>query len=85
MKKTTVLAYYSGSSKFEVPYDLEQVHKWWVKWDTLHIKLQEDDEEKDWIEFQPTFEMDLKRPNDCEIDEVVEIDEEEWEELNEGH
>ena len=77
---TTVEAYYTASSSFEVSVDLEKVYNWWIKWDTLYIQEVEDGPVE---EFEPEYsnieDLDIKRPHDVEAtredDHEVEVNE----------
>jgi hypothetical protein len=38
MKTSTVItAIYQSTSVFNVDFDLQRVHKYWIKWDTLYV------------------------------------------------
>jgi hypothetical protein len=39
-----VEANYTATSYFRCPYDLEKINKWWVKYNTLYIIVEEGDE-----------------------------------------
>ncbi len=57
-------ATYISSSRWTLDFDLKDVHDWYVKWETLYVKHQENDE--DYVEYEPeysAYDSDaLKRP-----------------------
>ena len=63
---TTLQVTYQPTSTFETEIDLENVHHWYVKWDTLYVQKSKDD---DFIEIEPTYSYNdatewVKRPTD---------------------
>jgi hypothetical protein len=46
-------AAYSTISRWELDFNLDTVFDWYVRWDKLHVKFKELDEEYD--EFEPYF------------------------------
>ena len=63
-------ATYISSSQWTLDFDLKDVHDWYVKWDMLYVKHQENDE--DYVEYEPeysAFDSDaLKHPESLFID-----------------
>ena len=49
-ESTSLQVNYSSTSWFEVEFDLNKVHDWYVKWDTLYVKQTSGSE---WEEFDP--------------------------------
>jgi hypothetical protein len=73
-----VIATYNVVQKFKIPsgIDLEdekQVSDWEVKWSTLTICLTNGKE----IEIQPSYDVDMKRPYEQEIEDDESVAEEE--------
>ncbi len=46
-------ATYISSSQWTLDFDLKDVHDWYVKWDMLYVKHQENDE--DYVEYEPEY------------------------------
>jgi len=66
-----LIASYSSSSKWELDFDLQDTHKWYVKWDTLYVQHKEGD--SDFEEYEPSFsasgEQSLKYPDTLYLDD----------------
>ena len=66
-----LIAYYSSSSKWELDFDLKDVYKWYVKWDTLYVQHKEGD--LDFEKYEPRFpacgEQSLKHPDTLYLDD----------------
>ena len=65
-----VYANYFYTSVFKFEFDLDVVFDWYVKWDILHVKFNENDE--DYLEIEPMSigaeSIDYKRPWTLELD-----------------
>lgn len=80
--RSVIVAEYKVYSTFVVPkdidiYDKEQVTKFWVKYDVLHIEMENGDTIK--VEpYSPALNGDFKRPEDITFESAEEngIDEE---------
>jgi len=61
-KSYIVEAQFSAYSNWEVPYNLEEVCDWYIKYNTLYIKVTKDDK---YIEYEVIGEgdVDYKYPN----------------------
>ncbi len=58
-------ATYKSASTWALDFDLNAVHDWYVKWDTLYVQHKESD--LDFEEYEPTFSafegQSLKNPD----------------------
>jgi hypothetical protein len=66
--KSRIHAYYTGNSWFDVDFDINAVHDWWIKWDTLYVIHNEGEEEEEYEPFLSADEEMLKRPVDIEVE-----------------
>ena len=66
--ESRIYAYYSGSSTFDVDFDIEAVHDWWIKWDTLYVIHNEGEEAEEYEPFYSAGEEMLKRPDETEVE-----------------
>ncbi len=71
MSELTV--YYQAASNWDLEFDLKDVADWYVKWDTLFVKHNEDDE--DYEEYEADCSAlenyDFKRPNEVYLDDEL--------------
>ena len=69
--KNLCVAKYTTYSAWELDFDLETCHKYWVKWDILYVIRNEGDEPE---EFEPDQEgsecLDYKNPDEIDIREL---------------
>jgi len=62
----TVTAIYRTSSVWNIDFDLEKVHEYWIKWDTLFVVHKEGDEA---VEYDPEEPCnDYKYPQEVIIE-----------------
>lgn len=67
---STLTAKYTLYSDWELEFDLEKVHSWYIKWDSLYVKHNEHD---DYVEYSPSFSAEdcsdgVKRPTDTYLE-----------------
>ena len=70
--KTTIEAVYTAVAGFELDFNINEVHSYYIKWNVLHVQFEKDG---GWEEFEPDYssveDMDLKRPAEV----IVEVEE----------
>lgn len=72
---TSLIAVYYSNSLFELDFDINEVHQWWIKWDTLYVIHNEGEDPEEYeadISAENDHEM-TKRPDRYFVDDV-EID-----------
>lgn len=64
---------YEAASNWSLNFDLNDVADWYVKWDTLFVKHNEDDEDYD--EYEPdnsaSESYDFKRPHEIYLNDKL--------------
>jgi hypothetical protein len=64
---------YQVESNWNLEFDLKDVADWYVKWDKLFVKHNQDDE--DYEEYEPDFSAlesyDFKRPNEVYLNDKL--------------
>jgi hypothetical protein len=68
MARSEIVAYYSGTSKFEVDFDIEKVHQWWIKWDTLYVIHNEGEKAKEYDTYLSADNDILKHPYETDVE-----------------
>ena len=69
---TTLVTVYYSNSMFDVDFDLNEVHDWWVKWDTLYVVHSEGEDPEEYeAEISAAHDHELtKRPSRYFLDNV---------------
>lgn len=67
---TELIAVYYSNSLFDLDFDLNEIHDWWIKWDTLYVIHNEGE---DPVEYEADIAADgghdwIKRPDRYFVD-----------------
>lgn len=59
-----------------LPFNIEDVHNWYIKWDSLNVQHTPDSE---WVEYEPNISAEddhdyIKRPEQVFLDELEDCD-----------
>tara|TARA_R110002020_G_scaffold42937_1_gene125221 strand:- start:495 stop:752 length:258 start_codon:yes stop_codon:yes gene_type:complete len=63
LKNNCVTVNYTLTSDFRCPYNLKEVHKWFVKWDTLYVTQKVGGKEEEFEAIYASSEFDFKTPD----------------------